>query len=142
MSLHQFLLIIHLLAVAYGLGIGMSNFLNARIAKSQTGDIAKGLALHRVSMLRYTDIAIATILVSGLLLVWAMGGVSSNGSWFHVKMAFVVIVVLSYGAMRMTVGQMMRTGNMALASRVAVLSPILSLAAIATVICAVLAFSA
>jgi hypothetical protein len=50
-TLHQLLLSIHLLAVAYGLGIGMSNFLNIRIARGETGDIAKGLALHRISML-------------------------------------------------------------------------------------------
>jgi hypothetical protein len=42
MSLNQFLLILHILAVAYGMGIGLSNFLNMRIAKTQTGDIAKG----------------------------------------------------------------------------------------------------
>jgi uncharacterized membrane protein len=140
MTLTQFLLIIHILAVAYAMGIGMSNFLNMRVAKSQTGDIAKGLALHRISMLRYTDIAIAAILVTGLLMVWSMGGVPAAPPWFHVKMAAVVILVLAYGAMRYTVGQMLRTGNMALASRLEILSPILSLAAIATVICAVLAF--
>ncbi len=142
MSLNQFLLIIHILAVAYAMGIGMSNFLNMRVAKTQTGDIAKGLALHRISMLRYTDIAIAAILVSGLLMVWAAGGVSAAPPWFHVKMAAVIVLVLAYGAMRMTVGQMMRTGNMALASRIAILSPVLSLAAVASVTCAVLAFAA
>jgi hypothetical protein len=142
MSLHQFLLIVHLLAIAYGMGIGLSNFLNMRIAKTQTGDIAKGLAMHRIGMMRYTDIAIATILVSGLLMVWAAGGVSATAPWFHVKMAAVLVLVLAYGGMRMTVGQMLRTGNMALASRIAVLSPILSLSAIVAVTCAVLAFAA
>jgi uncharacterized membrane protein len=142
MSLNQFLLILHILAVAYAMGIGMSNFLNMRVAKTQTGDIAKGLALHRISMLRYTDIALAGILVTGVLMVWAAGGVSAAPPWFHVKMAAVIVLVLAYGGMRMTVGQMLRTGNMALASRIAVLSPILSLSAIAAVICAVLAFKA
>jgi uncharacterized membrane protein len=142
MSLNQFLLILHILAVAYAMGIGMSNFLNMRVAKTQTGDIAKGLALHRISMLRYTDIALAGILLTGVLMVWAAGGVSAAGPWFNVKMAAVIVLVAAYGGMRMTVGQMMRTGNMALASRIAILSPILSLAAIASVICAVLAFKA
>ena len=142
MSLNQFLLILHILAVAYAMGIGMSNFLNMRVAKTQTGDIAKGLALHRISMLRYTDIALAGILLTGVLMVWAAGGVSATAPWFHVKMAAVIVLVLAYGGMRMTVGQMLRTGNMALASRIAILSPILSLSAIAAVICAVLAFKA
>jgi uncharacterized membrane protein len=142
MSLNQFLLILHILAVAYGMGIGMSNFLNMQIAKTQTGDIAKGLAMHRIGMMRYTDIAIAGILLTGLLMVWAAGGVSAAPPWFHIKMAAVIVLVAAYGGMRMTVGQMMRTGNMALASRIAILSPILSLSAIVAVICAVLAFKA
>ncbi len=142
MSLHQFLLIIHLLAIAYGMGIGMSNFLNMRVAKGQTGDIAKGLAMHRIAMLRYTDIAIASILVSGMLLVWSIGGVEAAPKpWFSLKMIAVLLVILSYGGMRYTIGQMLRTGNMKLGARVALLSPILSLSAIAAVICAVMAFS-
>lgn len=141
MTLTQFLLIIHLLAVAYGMGIGMSNFLNMQVAKTQTGDIAKGLALHRVSMLRYTDIAIAVIVLSGLLMVWNLGTVPATPPWFGVKMVAVLILVLSYGAMRYTIGKMLRTGNMALASRIAILSPVLSLAAIAAVTFAVLAFT-
>lgn len=140
MTLTQFLLVIHLIAVAYAMGIGMSNFLNMQVAKTQTGDIAKGLALHRVSMLRYTDIAIATIVLSGLLMVWSLGTVPATPPWFEVKMVAVAILVLAYGAMRYTIGQMLRTGNMALASRIAILSPVLSLAAIAAVTFAVLAF--
>ena len=140
MSLHQLLLIIHILAVAYGMGIGMSNFLNMRVAKGQTGDIAKGLAMHRMAMLRYTDIAIAAILVSGVLLIWVVGGVFAAAPWFTVKMVAVALLVLAYGGMRYTIGQMMRTENMALGARIALLSPVLSLAAIASVSCAVLAF--
>lgn len=142
MTLHQLLLSIHLLAVAYGLGIGMSNFLNMRVARGQSGDIAKGLAMHRVAMVRYTDIAIATILVSGLLLVLAAGGVSATAPWFTIKMLAVVVLVLCYGGMRYTMGEMKRTGNMALAARIGQLSPILSGAAAITVVCAVLAFEA
>jgi uncharacterized membrane protein len=142
MTLTQFLLALHILAVAYAMGIGMSNFLNMRIAKSQTGDIAKGLAMHRIGMLRYTDIALAAILVTGLLMVWNHGAAPGTPPWFHVKMLAVVVLVAAYGAMRMTIGRMLRTGDMALASRIAILSPVLSLAAIASVFCAVLAFSA
>ena len=47
MSLTQFLLIIHLLAVATGLGIGFSNIVGFRVAKNLGGDMAKGIAAHR-----------------------------------------------------------------------------------------------
>ena len=97
MTLYQLLLSIHLLAVAYGLGIGMSNFLNMRIAHGQTGDIAKGLAMHRLGMVRYTDIAIATILVSGVLMVLSMGGVYAAAPWFTIKMLAVVVLVSILG---------------------------------------------
>ena len=141
MSLNQFLLSIHLLAVAYALGIGLSNFLNMSVARGQTGDIAKGLAMHRMAMVRYTDIALAVILVTGPLMLWNAGGVFATQPWFHVKMLAVVVLVVAYGTMRYTIGQMMRTGNMALAARIGILSPILSVAAIVAVVCAVLAFA-
>ena len=142
MTLHQLLLSIHLLAVAYGLGIGMSNFLNMRIAHGQTGDIAKGLAMHRLGMVRYTDIAIATILVSGVLLVLSAGGVFAAAPWFTIKMLAVAVLVVSYGAMRYTLAQMLRTGNMALAARIGQLSPVMSGAAAIAVVLAVMAFAA
>jgi hypothetical protein len=71
-----------------------------------------------------------------------VGGVYDAEPWFQIKMLAVLILVLSYGTMRFTIGRMLRTGNMALAARIEILSPVLSLAAVASVVCAVFAFSA
>lgn len=139
MTLHQLLLTLHILSFAYAMGIGLGNMINFRVARGQAGDIAKGLALHRASMHRYTDIAIATLLVTGGLMLWQAGGPYGAGQWFHIKMLAVVVLVLTYGAIRMTAGQIKR-GNMAVAKRMAYLMPIVSCAALAAVVCAVLAF--
>lgn len=141
MSLHQFLLALHLLAMGAGVGIGLGNVINARIAARHSGDIAKGLALHRVSMLPYSDTAITVLLLTGGLLIWFSGGVPGQESWFHAKMAAVVLLMVFYVTLRVTVGQMRRTGNMALGKRLAIIGPLISLMAAVTVVCAVMAFS-
>ncbi len=141
MSLTQFLLIIHLLAISVGLGIGVTNLINMRVARTQTGDIAKGLMMHRMAMLPYGDAVFVTILVTGGLLLWAIGGPTGLPQAFNIKMIFVVIWVLAYVAMRLTVRQLKATGNMALVKRLGMLAQILLTAVVAAIICAVLTFA-
>ncbi len=142
MSPTQFLLIIHLLAISVGIGIGVTNLINMRVARTQTGDIAKGLMMHRMAMLPYGDAVFVTILVTGGLLLWAIGGPAGLPQTFNIKMLFVVIWVVAYVVMRLTVRQLKATGNMALVKRLGMLAQILLTAVVAAVICAVLTFAA
>ncbi len=141
MSLTQFLLVIHLLAISVGIGIGVTNLINMRVARTQTGDIAKGLMMHRMAMLPYGDAVFVTILVTGGLLLWAIGGPAGLPQTFNIKMLFVVIWVVAYVVMRLTVRQLKATGNMALVKRLGMLAQILLTAVVAAVICAVLTFA-
>ena len=141
MSLTQFLLIIHLLAISIGLGIGFTNLVNMRVARGQSGDIAKGLMMHRMSMLPYGDAVFVTILVTGALLLYSIGGPTGLPAAFNIKMLFVLIWVVAYVLMRLTVRQLKATGNMALAKRLGLLAHVLVTAVVAALICAVLTFA-
>lgn len=141
MDSHQLLLALHLLAISFGVGIGFSSLVNMRVSRGQTGEAARGLALHRMAMRPYSDVFVAAIVVTGLLLLWMRGGTTGLPVWFHVKMAAVVVLVLGYVGVRLTVRQLMKTGDMSLVKRLSLLSHSNMTAAVVAIVCAVLAFS-
>ncbi len=142
MSYHQLILALHLLAIAIGIGIGISNIVNLGTAKSQSGDIAKGLAMGRLANRKYHDAAVIVILITGGLLLANLGSMAGVSKWFHVKLTFVLIFVVCHFAARATVKQMLATGNTALMGRAKMLSHIAITGAVLALISAVLAFAA
>lgn len=142
MSYHQLILALHLLAIAIGIGIGFSNIVNLATAKTQKGDISKGLAMGRLANRKYHDAAVIIILVTGGLLLANLGSMAGISKWFHVKLAFVLIFVVCHFAARATVKQMLATGNTALMSRAKMLSHIAITGAVLALVSAVLAFAA
>jgi hypothetical protein len=138
MTYHNILLIVHLLAMALGIGITFSNLVNFRLLKGQSGDVAKGLNLQRAAMHRYTDIAFVAILASGGLLLYELGHVAS--AIFHVKLACVLIYMGGYLVARYTVMQIQKTGNTTLVPRVKLAAHIAMTGAVFALIFAVLTF--
>ncbi len=136
----KLLLALHLFFIAMGVGISFSNLINLRTARGQTDDIAKGFGMARMALRMYSDIVVAGFLITGLLLLWTTGN-SGSGPWFSLKMAFVVLLVVSYGIVRITGGQIMRTGNMALMSRINTFAPLAFAGSAGALVCAVLAFN-
>ena len=141
MSYHQLILALHLLAISIGIGIGFSNIVNLATAKTQTGDIVKGLAMGRLANRKYHDAAVIIILVTGGLLLANLGSMAGISKWFHIKLAFVLIFVACHFAARATVKQVIATGNMALMKRAKMLSHIAITGAVLALISAVLAFA-
>ena len=142
MSYHQLILALHLLAIAIGIGLGFSNIVNLATAKSQTGDIAKGLGMGRLANRKYHDAAVIIILVTGGLLLANLGSMAGLSKWFHIKLAFVLIFVVCHFAARTTVKQVIASGNMALMGRAKMFSHIAITGAVLALISAVLAFAA
>ena len=105
-----FMLIMHLAFMGLGIGMSCSNFVNTRLAAGQTGDIAKGLGLQRRTIASIGDSIIAAIWLSGFLLLQLRGWEGLN-TWFHAKMAFVVLLTVSHIMARRTGAEMMRSGN-------------------------------
>ncbi len=138
--MEKLLLIAHLMFIAMGTGMSFSNFVNIRLAKGQSGDIAKGLALQRRTMARFGDVVIALIWVSGLALLWAVAPELSG--WFHAKLGFVVLLTASHAMARRTGLEIARSGNAALLSRLELFAAGVWLSALAAILLAVIAFEA
>ena len=141
MSGHQVLLFLHLFAVALASGVGFINLWGLRIGKGQSADILKCIAFQQKSLRNVGYSLVLIIIVTGIWQVLNLGSMSGLRGWFHVKMAFVAIWLLAYVGMRMSVGQMARSGNMALAARIGLLAHLSWVAAAIAMFCAVMAFA-
>jgi uncharacterized membrane protein len=141
MSLTQVFLIIHLLAIAMALGIGFSNIVGFRVAKNLGGDMAKGIAAHRESLIPYGDIFFVTIIASGLILLWGIGGGQGLSPWFHAKMAFVLVWMIVYVVMRLRIRKFLASRDMTLIALIRTYAHIAITAATVALICAVMAFA-
>ena len=136
--MRQALLSAHLILIALGTGMSFSQLVNIALAKTQSGDMAKGLGLQRRTITKIADMVIALIWVSGLALYANSGGVGSG--WFHAKLAFVIALTASHFMARRTGGEMMRAGNAALIGKLNMFVAGVFGSAILAIICAVLAF--
>ncbi len=141
MSLSQALLIVHLLAIAVGIGMGFSNLVGFRVASKLGGDMAKGIATHRESLIPYGDIVFVLIITSGVLLLWNIGGIQGLGGWFHAKLAFVAVWAVSYVAMRLRIRTFLASRNMALVPMIRSFAHGVVGVAVIALICAVMAFN-
>ena len=139
MSSHQALLIFHLLVIALGIGFSVSNFINTRLALSQTTETKPGLSLHRMTITRLADGVIVLIWISGGLLLWQRGAEALPGA-FHLKLLFVILLTVFHGLVRATGGKMHREKNMALLPRLSLFVGGVAVCAVIALICAVIAF--
>jgi hypothetical protein len=142
MTYHQLLLTLHILTISLGIGVGFANLFGMAIAKNQTAEAAAGMALLRRKIAPLMDANLLLVLITGGLLLANLGGASGLAPTFHVKMAAVAVWVISHFAARITSGQMMRSGNMALASRAQNFTRLGWTAAVVALVCAVLTFAA
>ena len=66
------LLIAHLIAIATGTGMSISNYINLRFAAGETGERAKALAGLRRVLARVADLVITVIWITGIGLWWVL----------------------------------------------------------------------
>lgn len=142
MSLIQVLLIIHLISIAMMLGIGFSNLVGFRVAKKLGGDKALGIAAHRESLIPYGDIFVVLVLLSGLTMLWAIGGGRGLPVWFQIKMGAVAIWLLAYILMRLRIRKFLASRDMSLLSLVRTYAHVAITSAVLALVFAVLTFSA
>ncbi len=142
MSLLQISLSIHLLSIAFALGIGFSNLVGFRLARNLGGEKALGIAAQRESLIPYGDIFFVLIILSGITNLWAIGGPSGLNFWFHLKMAAVLVWIVGYILMRLRIRKLMATQDMSLLKLIRTYAHIIITAVVLAVIFAVLTFSA
>ena len=141
MSLTQFLLSVHLLCVAAVIGIGLTNIVGFRVARSAGGEKAAGIAAQREALLPYADGFFVLLLLSGVGLLWAIGGPATLPFWFHLKMAAVALWAICYILMRLRIRKLLATKDMSLIGLVRTYAHIGITGAVLAVIFAVMTFA-
>jgi uncharacterized membrane protein len=139
MTIQTWLVALHLLSIALGIGFSVSNFINTRLAMGQGAEFAKGLALHRRTIARFGDGVIGLIWFTGLLLLWLSWPLALNGA-FHFKMLFVVLLTALHGYGRSLGEKMRREASMAELPKLSGVIGGVGLCAVAALLSAVLAF--
>lgn len=138
----QLVLMAHLILIAMGTGMSFSNFVNVRLSRNQSGEVAKGLQLQRRTIAQLGDGVIAFIWLTGLALVAigvVQGGFEASAA-FYVKLAFVVLLTACHGMARVTAKQLAGKPDPALFTRLELLIAGVWLSALAAIILAVVAF--
>ena len=142
MSLIQFALSVHLLCIGLGLGISFSNLVGFRVAKGLGGDKALGIAAHRESLIPYGDTFFVLIILSGVTMLWAIGGPSGLAFWFQFKMVAVAVWIVTYVLMRLRIRKFLATRDMSLVALIRTYAHVVITAVALAVIFAVLTFTA
>ena len=142
MSLIQFALSVHLLCIGLGLGISFSNLVGFRVAKGLGGEKAMGIAAHRESLIPYGDTFFVLIILSGVTMLWAIGGPSGLKFWFQFKMVAVAVWIIAYVLMRLRIRKFLATRDMSLVALIRTYAHVVITAVVLAVIFAVLTFSA
>ena len=142
MSLIQFALSVHLLCIGLGLGIGFSNLVGFRVAKGLGGEKAMGIAAHRESLIPYGDTFFVLIILSGVTMLWAIGGPSGLKFWFQFKMVAVAVWIVVYVLMRLRIRKFLATRDMSLVALIRTYAHVVITAVTLAVIFAVLTFAA
>jgi uncharacterized membrane protein len=139
MTLQMALVILHLLMIAMGIGLSLSNFINTKLALKNGGEFSKGLALQRRTIGRMGDGVIALIWVTGIILLTQRAGQGLPPA-FHVKLLFVIGLTLFHALARRDGETMRKNQNAGLLPRQSNFILAVWLCAVAALICAVIAF--
>ncbi|MCC6303593.1 MAG: hypothetical protein IT545_00195 [Rhodobacteraceae bacterium] len=141
----EFLLTVHFLALAVGLGGGVAaGVIGARLAAAAPSARAElGAAQKRIGL--SGAIALALVWASGLALLWSafggFGGLGGLGLVFWLKMAAVVVLTAAVVAMKVVTGRSERAGAEPDTPTMARLGMVATGATTLAVILAVLAFA-
>ena len=134
------LLIAHLIAIAAGTGMSISNYINIRIAAGEKGDRRASLVYLRRTLARIADVVLLAVWITGLGL-WAILPPSEEpNSWMHLLLAVAVFMTFCHIMARITAGRMAVTGNDLLYPRMELFVSGVWMSQLAAIILAVLAF--
>lgn len=136
------ILFLHLFGLMLGAAGGLASGLLMRRAAAMPADQAATVRSLGPMLAHVAGAGLVVMWVTGLIMVWsAWEGPGSLPALFWVKFAFVVILTVASAGIDVTYAQIRRTGNRALAGRLAVLGPVSGISATLAVLFACLAFA-
>lgn len=139
--LNDILLFLHFVGLLMGSAPGIANMVIMRQMAQATPDGAAALRALPPNLAMISAVGVAVLWITGVILVFTKwSGFQNLPAMFWIKFLFVVILTVIIGMIQMTIREMRRTGNTALAARLPKLGPLAGLAALLTVFFAVVAF--
>lgn len=140
--MNAIILFLHFFGLMLGAAGGMASGIIMRRAATMPADQAGTIRSLGPMLARVAGVGLVLLWVTGLIMVWSKwNGLGSLPTLFWVKFVFVVILTAASAGTDMTYARIRRTGNKALASRLAVLGPVSGIAATLAVLFAALAFN-
>ena len=112
----DWLLALHIYALALGTGFSAANLVNLRLARTADDSGRAALARLRLTLGRIGDGVVTLIWLTGLALAARFTGgdgaaASALPAAFHAKMLFVLTLTLCHAGSRWAAGQVMRKGR-------------------------------
>lgn len=139
--MNAILLFLHFFGLMLGAAGGMASGIIMRRALAMPPEQAQTVRSLGPMLAHVAGAGLVLMWITGVIMVWSKwDGLGSLPTLFWVKFVFVAILTLSTGAVDMTYAQIRRTGNKALAARLAVLGPVSGIAATLAVLFAAFAF--
>jgi len=140
MTLDQFLVIVHFLGLAMGVGTGFANMAMAGVMAKATAGEKDVLARFPPAMSRIGAIGLVLLWGSGLAIVMTRyGGFSVLPRPFIVKLAAVVLLTICVGYIHVLFGKV-RKGDASAAARIQLLGRLTGPLALIAIIFAVITF--
>lgn len=137
--MNQILLILHLFGFGAGAGASLANFFITGLIGANPGD-APALNRMRLLLARTGQMALGLLWLTGIILIWSKwGGPAFVPQLFWLKLFLVVVMTALVVVMDLTF-KAVRGGNMAVASRLPILSMASAALLILIVVIAVFAF--
>jgi hypothetical protein len=134
-------LFLHLFGLILGAGPGFANMVIMRVSATASAEGAAALRKVPPILVNISTAGVAILWVTGLIMVWSIyGGPAGLPGMFWVKFIFVLTLTAVVIAMQITLAQIRKTGNMALAARMPKLGPLAGVSALLAVLFAVIAF--
>jgi len=139
----DFLLILHFIGLALGVGTGFA-MLTLGLATADMAPADRGAFMRRASVLtRNGAMGLTLLIVSGVGLVLTRGVsvvMAWGGPMFHIKLTLVAIMIGVFGYMQVLLRQSRAADGAAAAARLPILSRVMLVLGVSVVIFAVLAF--
>ena len=139
----DFLLILHFIGLALGVGTGFA-MLTLGLSTADMAPADRGAFMRRASVItRNGAIGLTPLILSGVGLVMARGVqmvMAWGGPMFHVKLTLVAIMIGVFGYLQVLLRQSRSADGAAAAARIPLVSRVMLVLGVSVVVFAVLAF--
>jgi hypothetical protein len=140
--MNPFLLFLHFFGLMLGAAGGLGSGILMRRALTMAPEQAQTVRSLGPLLANVAAVGLVLLWATGLILVWTKwNGLGSLPGLFWVKFVFVVTLTVSAIGVHLTYAEIRRTGNKALASRLAMLGPASGISAILAVLFAAFTFN-